>query len=53
MKRVVKVNIGQILNFKEELEKSKKLEFNSKEYKDLAKKITDNIMEEIKGLIPK
>jgi 1-acyl-sn-glycerol-3-phosphate acyltransferase len=53
MKRVVKVNIGEILDFKEEFEKGKKLKFNSKEYKDLAKRITDNIMEEIKKLIPK
>ena len=52
MKRVVKINVGNLLDFKKEFKEAKKLELNSKEYKDLSKKMTEHIMEEIKNLIP-
>jgi len=48
--RKIKINIGKPLYFSEEIEKSKKLDKGSKEYKQLMCNITDKIMQKIKEL---
>jgi 1-acyl-sn-glycerol-3-phosphate acyltransferase len=47
IKKVVKVNIGKPLYFKEELKIAKNLNCDSEDYKNFLGKITDKIMEEI------
>jgi len=51
IKRIVKINIGKPLYFKEELEKSGILNSESEEYKILCQKIIDKLMKEISNLI--
>ncbi|MDD3170237.1 MAG: lysophospholipid acyltransferase family protein [Candidatus Paceibacterota bacterium] len=51
IKRVVKLNAGKPIFFKEALEKAKNLNEDSEEYKNLCMDITDKIMEEIKKLV--
>lgn len=53
IKRVILINIGKPLNFKEEFEKAKNLDCGSEEYKNICQKITDKVMEEISKLIEK
>ena len=50
IKRIIKINIGKPLFFKEELERAKKLEENSEEYQQILQKITNKTMEEINKL---
>jgi len=50
IKKIIKVNIGKPLYFKEELEKVKNLNCDSEDYKNLLEKITDKIMEKISHL---
>lgn len=50
IKRIIKINIGKPLFFKEELERAKKLEENSEEYQQILQKITNKTMEEINNL---
>jgi 1-acyl-sn-glycerol-3-phosphate acyltransferase len=52
-KKIVKINIGRPLEFKEELEIAKNLNSNSNEYKEICQKITKKVMEEIKNLFEK
>jgi 1-acyl-sn-glycerol-3-phosphate acyltransferase len=52
-KKIVKINIGKPLEFKEELELAKNLNSNSNEYKEICQKITKKVMEEIKNLFEK
>jgi len=47
IKKIVKVNIGKPLYFKEELKIAKNLNCDSKDYKNLLEKITDKTMKEI------
>ena len=47
IKKIIEINIGSPLYFKEEFEKAKNLDCNSQEYKNLLQKITDKTMEEI------
>ena len=47
IKKVVKINIGKPLYFKEELERIKKAGWNSKENKQILVKITDKLMRDI------
>ncbi|MDD5098381.1 MAG: lysophospholipid acyltransferase family protein [Candidatus Pacebacteria bacterium] len=49
-KKIVELNIGKPLYFKEELEKAKILEKDSKEYENICIAITEKIMAEIKRL---
>jgi 1-acyl-sn-glycerol-3-phosphate acyltransferase len=51
IKRNIKINVGEPLYFKKELEESKRYPLNSKEYKDLCIRITEKLMEEIKKLV--
>ncbi|XOA42723.1 MAG: lysophospholipid acyltransferase family protein [Candidatus Nealsonbacteria bacterium] len=50
IKKIIKINIGKPLYFKEEFEKAKNLNKNSKEYRFLLQKITNKIMGEISNL---
>ena len=50
IKRIVKINIGKPLYFKEEFEKAKKITDDSDEYKEILQKITGKIMEEVSCL---
>jgi len=50
IKRIIKINIGKPLFFKEEIERAKKLEENSEEYRQILQKITNKTMEEITNL---
>lgn len=50
IKRIIKINIGKTLFFKEELERAKKLEENSEEYQQILQKIINKTMEEINNL---
>ena len=50
IRRTVKINIGQPLDFEEERKMAKILDCNSEEYRSLLQKITDRIMEEINHL---
>jgi len=51
IKKIIEINIGKPLYFKEEFEKAKNLDCNSVEYKNLLQRITDKVMEEIKKLV--
>ena len=50
IKRKIKINIGKLLYFSEEIEKSKKLDKESEEYKQLMHNVTEKIMQKIKEL---
>ena len=50
MKRVIKISIGKPLYFKEDFERAKELDKNSKEYQHLLIKITQKVMEKIIAL---
>ena len=50
IERKIKINIGKPLYFTEEIEKSKKLDKESKEYKQLMHNVTEKIMQKIKEL---
>lgn len=50
IKKVVKINIGKPLYFKEELERIRKLGWNSEENKQILIKITDKLMRDIASL---
>ena len=50
IKRIVKINIGKPLYFKEEFGKAKNLDCNSEEFKNFCQKITDKIMEDVNKL---
>lgn len=50
IKRIVKINIGKPLFFREELEITKNLNENSKEYQEILEKITDKIMTQLHQL---
>lgn len=50
IKRIVKINIGKPLEFKEDLEKAKNLDCFSKAYKEISQKITKTVMEKITQL---
>jgi 1-acyl-sn-glycerol-3-phosphate acyltransferase len=51
VKKNVRLNIGQPLFFKEDLEKAKGLARDSKEYEEICIDITNKVMEEIKKLV--
>jgi len=53
IKKIVKINVGQPLFFKEELEKAKSLDEESEEHKEILQKITNKVMEEINNLFLK
>jgi len=50
IKRIVRVNIGKLLYFEEEFKKAQNLNCDSVEHKEILRKITDKIMEEITNL---
>ena len=50
IKRIVKINIGQPLFFKEEFAPAQNLNENSSEFQEILQKITDKIMEELNNL---
>jgi 1-acyl-sn-glycerol-3-phosphate acyltransferase len=50
IKKIVEINIGAPLYFKEEFEEGKKLNCDSEKYKGLLETITEKIMEKIKNL---
>ncbi len=50
IKKIVKINIGKPLYFKEELERIRKAGWNSKENKQILVKITDKLMRDIASL---
>ncbi|MCD6094558.1 1-acyl-sn-glycerol-3-phosphate acyltransferase [bacterium] len=47
IKRIVKINIGKPLFFKKEFEEAKKIDKDSKRYKEILQTITNRLMEEI------
>ncbi len=47
IKRIVKINIGKPLFFKKEFEEAKKIDKDSKRYKEILQTITDRLMKEI------
>lgn len=49
-KKVVRINVGRPLEFKEELLKAKGLDPNSKEYHEICVEIAQRVIEEIKNL---
>jgi len=49
IKKIIKINIGQPLFFEKEFQEAKKLEENSKEYKEILQRITAEVMEGIKN----
>jgi 1-acyl-sn-glycerol-3-phosphate acyltransferase len=51
VKKNIRLNIGKPLFFKEELEKAKDLDCDSKEYEEICINITKRVMEEIKKLV--
>ena len=51
IKRAIKLNVGKPLFFKEALEKSRNLNSESAEYKNICIDVTDRVMEEIKKLV--
>jgi 1-acyl-sn-glycerol-3-phosphate acyltransferase len=53
LKKIVKINVGKPLEFKEELEIAKNLNYQSPEYKEICQRITQKVMEEIKKLFEK
>ncbi|MBZ9569509.1 1-acyl-sn-glycerol-3-phosphate acyltransferase [Patescibacteria group bacterium] len=50
IKKIIKVNIGKPLFFKEEFKKAKNLDENTREYCQILQKITDKVMKEISNL---
>jgi len=50
LKRIVKINVGKPLYFKEEYEKAKNMNKDSQEYKVLLQKITNTMMDKIISL---
>lgn len=50
IKRIIKVNIGQLLFLKKELAEAKNLDESTKEYKEILQEITQKIMIEINNL---
>ena len=50
IEKKIKINIGKPLYFTEEIEKSKKLDKETKEYKQLMHDVTEKIMQKIKEL---
>jgi len=52
-KKIVKINIGKPLEFKQELEIAHNLNSQSPEYKEICQRITQKVMEEIKKLFEK
>jgi 1-acyl-sn-glycerol-3-phosphate acyltransferase len=50
IKKIIDLNIGKTLYFKEEFEKAKNINRDSKEYEEICISITDKIMEKIKEL---
>jgi len=53
IKKIVEINVGKPLYFKEEFEMAKNLKCDSEEYKNICQKITDRVMEEITRLATK
>jgi 1-acyl-sn-glycerol-3-phosphate acyltransferase len=53
LKKIVKINVGKPLEFKEELEIAKNLNCQSPEYKEICQRIIQKVMEEIKKLFEK
>jgi 1-acyl-sn-glycerol-3-phosphate acyltransferase len=51
LKRMIRLNIGKPIYFREEFEKAKNISVESEEYKNLCISITNRIMEEIKKLV--
>lgn len=51
IKRIVKINIGLPLYFKDEFRLAQNLSDDSKDYKEILKKITKRVMEEIRNLV--
>lgn len=51
IKKIVRLNIGKPMFFKEELEKAKNVSSSSEEYENICIEITEKIMEEIKKLV--
>jgi len=51
IKRIVEINVGRPLFFKEEFALAQNLNENSKEYQQILQNITDKVMEEISKLI--
>lgn len=51
IKRIVKINIGLPLYFKDELRQAKNLSCDSKEYHEILEKISHKVMEEIRKLV--
>lgn len=49
-KKIVKINVGKPLQFREETERVKNLNSDSKEYKEICQEITEKVMAEIKRL---
>jgi 1-acyl-sn-glycerol-3-phosphate acyltransferase len=52
-KKIVKINIGKPIEFKEDFERAKNLDCHSQEFKEICQKITKRVMEEIKNLFEK
>jgi len=50
IRKIVKVSIGKPMHFRQECEKAKNLDKESEEYRDLSKKITEKMMDEIISL---
>lgn len=53
LKKIITINIGMPLYFKDELAMAQKLSCDSEEYKNILKKITKKVMEEITNLVGK
>lgn len=51
LKRIIEINVGRPLHFKEEFEKAQNLDCASEEYKNICQKITARVIEEITNLI--
>jgi 1-acyl-sn-glycerol-3-phosphate acyltransferase len=49
-KKIVKINVGKLLEFKKELEIGRNLNSQSPEYLEVCQRITQKVMEEIKKL---
>ena len=50
LKRIVKINVGNSLEFREEFEMAKNLDCDLEEYKEICQKIINSVMDEIKKL---
>lgn len=51
IKKVIKINVGPALYFKEEFHFAQNLNCDSREYKEILKKITQKVMSEIRNLV--